>query len=73
MEANNAESCLAYIEQLRRSGMDCASVREALRNSDYSVIAINVAIKKARKLMMWTVYPTCMGIPADKTPMWIEL
>lgn len=70
MKSNDTQACLEYIEHLRRNGYSPIGALSLLKNSDFSNKAINAAIRRARKLVMWTVYPTYMGIPSEQVPMW---
>lgn len=69
-KSNDTQACLEYIEHLRRNGYSPIGAMSLLENSDFSSRAIKAAIARARKLVMWTIYPTCMGIPSEQVPMW---
>lgn len=61
MNTNNMESCIAYIEHLRRLGHTPKEVRDLLASSDYSSLTAYHAIRAAKKMVMWTVFPTYLN------------
>lgn len=64
------QSCFEYINHLRlHVGRSPSEVLELLKNSDFSRAQITKAVNKAKKQVKWTVYPTCLNIPAAQEPL----